>query len=45
MAMTSSERQYFYAEGTERKGPFSLEELKHKELKRGTLVWHPDLDQ
>lgn len=31
---------YYYAIGKEQFGPFSLEELKEKNLIRDTLVWH-----
>ena len=35
-------KQYFYLEGSIKQGPFTLEELKKKNLKRSTLVWcHP----
>ncbi len=32
--------QYFYALGTERKGPVSLAELRAAPVTRATLVWH-----
>lgn len=32
--------QYYYSDGLEKHGPFSLEELRAKKLKRKTLVWH-----
>lgn len=32
--------QYFYSDGLEKHGPFSLEELRAKKLDRKTLVWH-----
>lgn len=32
--------QYFYSDGLEKHGPYSLEELKAKRLYRRTLVWH-----
>ncbi|WP_324718973.1 CD225/dispanin family protein [Salinimicrobium sp. HB62] len=32
--------QYYYSDGLEKHGPFSLEELKAKRLNRKTLVWH-----
>ncbi|MHA6280599.1 CD225/dispanin family protein [Salinimicrobium sp. CAU 1759] len=32
--------QYYYSDGLEKHGPFSLEELKAKHLNRKTLVWH-----
>ncbi len=32
--------QYYYSDGLEKHGPFSLEELKAKRINRRTLVWH-----
>lgn len=32
--------QYYYSDGLEKHGPFSLEELKAKKLNPRTLVWH-----
>lgn len=32
--------QYFYSDGLEKHGPFSLEELRAKRINRKTLVWH-----
>ena len=32
--------QYYYSDGLEKHGPFSLEELKAMKLNRKTLVWH-----
>ena len=32
--------QYYYSDGLEKHGPFSLEELKAKRLHQKTLVWH-----
>ncbi|MEL7119764.1 MAG: CD225/dispanin family protein [Bacteroidota bacterium] len=37
-------RQYYYSDGQERFGPFSLEELRTKYLTASTLVWHEELD-
>lgn len=34
--------QYFYSDGLRKLGPFSLEELKTKNISRNTMVWtHP----
>ena len=34
--------QYYYSDGLEKHGPFSLDELRAKKLNRKTLVWyHP----
>lgn len=32
--------QYYFSDGLEKHGPFSLEELRAKKLNRKTLVWH-----
>lgn len=32
-------KQYYYSENNDQKGPFTLEELKEKRLKKSTLVW------
>jgi hypothetical protein len=32
--------QYYYSDGLEKHGPYSLEELKAKKIGRKTLVWH-----
>ena len=32
--------EYYYAEGSEKKGPFSLEELKQQAINRDTLIWY-----
>ena len=37
--------QYYYSDGLEKHGPFSLEELKAKNLNRKTLVWHHPRDK
>ena len=35
-------REYFYSDGLTKHGPFSLDELKEKQLSRNTMVWkHP----
>jgi len=36
-------RQFYYAQGTDQKGPFSLEELKSKGITTTTRVWHEGL--
>ncbi|MGB7786559.1 MAG: CD225/dispanin family protein [Salinimicrobium sp.] len=34
--------QYFYSDGLQKHGPFSLEELKNRNISRNTMVWtHP----
>lgn len=37
------EQRYYLHDGTERQGPFSLEELKKKPIARETPVWHDGL--
>jgi hypothetical protein len=39
------EKEFYYLDEKEQKGPFSLENLKSKGLKPETLVWSEDLDQ
>ena len=34
---------YFFHDGNEQQGPFSVEELKEKSIKRETRVWMKDL--
>lgn len=36
-------RKYFYANGQEKHGPFSFEELKHNDIKSDTLIWYEGL--
>lgn len=36
---------YYYAENNEKRGPFSLEELRNKSLKEDTLIWYPGLEK
>ena len=36
-------KKYYYTDGTEKFGPFTLEELKQYGLKRETLVWYEGL--
>ena len=33
-------REYFYLEGAEKLGPFTLEELKAQKINRNTKIWH-----
>lgn len=35
--------QYFYAEGQDRKGPVTLDQLRSAPITRGTLVWYEGL--
>jgi hypothetical protein len=37
-------KRYFYSDGEQQFGPYSLEELREKNIDRDTLVWHPGLD-
>jgi len=37
-------KEYYYLEGEEQKGPFSLEDLKSKGLTGETYVWSDDMD-
>lgn len=40
--MVNNMKKYYYLEGTVKQGPFTLEELRKKNLTRNTLVWcHP----
>ncbi len=36
-------KKYFYTDGTEKFGPFSIEELKEKEITRETNIWSHEL--
>ena len=36
-------KNYYYTDGNEKFGPFTLEELKGKKITRNTLVWYSDL--
>ena len=36
-------KKYFYTDGTDKFGPFSLEELKEKEITRDTKIWFQEL--
>jgi hypothetical protein len=33
-------RQYYYLDGSEKLGPFTLEELKAQNIQRSTKIWH-----
>lgn len=37
-------KKYFYSDGKEKHGPLSLEELKHEDISKDTLVWFEGLD-
>lgn len=37
-------RMYFYSNGQDKDGPITLEDLKQKDLKPKTLIWHEGLD-
>ena len=37
-------KEYFYTDGTDKFGPFTLEELKEKKISRETLVWFKELE-
>jgi uncharacterized membrane protein YhaH (DUF805 family) len=37
-------RKYFYSIGQDKEGPVTLEELKLKEIKPNTLIWHEGLE-
>lgn len=37
-------KHYFYAENGQKFGPFTLEELKDKKIKKSTLVWSEGMD-
>ena len=36
-------KKYFYSDGTNNFGPFTLEELKEKEISRETMIWFQEL--
>ncbi|MCW0483447.1 DUF4339 domain-containing protein [Gaoshiqia sediminis] len=36
-------KKYFYSDGTNNFGPFSIEELKEKEIGRETMIWFQEL--
>ncbi len=37
-------KQYYYSDGHERFGPFTLEELRSKSISEDTLIWYEELD-
>lgn len=39
----SNEKIYYYATGETNFGPFTIDELKDKEIDPGTLIWYPGL--
>lgn len=38
-------KRFFYSDGAEQFGPYSLEELKEKDIQPDTLVWYQGLDE
>jgi len=38
-------KKYFYTDGTTKYGPFTLEELKEKEISRDTKIWFQELNE
>ena len=38
-------KKYFYSDGTNNFGPFSIEELKEKEISRETMIWFQELGE
>lgn len=38
-------KKYFYSDGTNKFGPFSIEELKYKNITKDTLVWFQGLSE
>jgi len=38
-------KKYFYSDGTNSFGPFSIEELKEKEITRESLIWFQELGE
>jgi hypothetical protein len=37
-------KKYFYSNGQDKEGPFSIEELKIEDIKPDTLIWYEGLD-
>ncbi len=37
-------KKYFFSDGKDKQGPFSLEELKNKDIKKETLIWFQGLE-
>lgn len=37
-------KQYYYSDGLSKHGPFSLEELKARNLSRNTMLWHHPME-
>jgi len=38
-------KKYFYSNGQEKEGPLTLEELKEKNIKPESLIWHEGLEK
>lgn len=38
-------KKYFYSDGTNNIGPFTIEELKEKEISRETMIWFQELGE
>lgn len=38
-------KKYFYSDGTNNFGPFSIEELKEEKINRETIIWFKELDE
>ena len=38
-------KKYFYSDGTNNFGPFTIEELKEKEITRETMIWFQELGE
>ena len=38
-------KKYFYSDGTNKYGPFTLEELKSQNIERSTKVWFHGLEK
>jgi uncharacterized membrane protein YhaH (DUF805 family) len=43
--LNSNQRNYFFVNGQDREGPFSLSELKAKDIKWNTLIWYQGLNE
>ena len=37
-------KKYFYSNGQDKEGPFTIEELKIEDIKPDTLIWHEGLE-
>ena len=38
-------KQYYYSDGLDKRGPFTLEELKGQNISRNTMVWHYPMEK